>query len=286
MLRGIEKMPIDHQMLMAAVHIKNDRQSLGTGFVMTVKSEVPESVPYGYLVTAYHVIHQEPNVHAEIPVAYGNGELYPSISMNNWLQPLPGVDIAIAPLPNPNSRRYSGIRLESDLIPNGDLIYPHLGGRVFYLGLFAPAHRMMARSGTIGALEQMGLTEGMGDPDTGLNYIDYPIHLVDCRSYGGFSGSPCFAETAFPGLDPAEIPPEFPVPRPAPKVGMMFYSVMLCGMFIAHYSDDDPQTPASRYGVGVMLRGQEIKEALMAPEIRNRRDEEDARRRLDLENQK
>jgi hypothetical protein len=45
----------------------------------------------------------------------------------------------------------------------------------------------------------------------------YRTHLVDCRSYGGFSGSPCFVELAYPGLIPM-----IPMTGPAPEaVGRM-----------------------------------------------------------------
>jgi hypothetical protein len=63
-----------------------------------------------------------------------------------------------------------------------------------------------------------------------------------------------------------------------PKVGNMVYYPVLCGLLTGHVSDEDPQRdiPPSRYGVGVMLRSHEIKEALMTDERREERRRWDA----------
>jgi hypothetical protein len=73
---------------------------------------------------------------------------------------------------------------------------PALGDRVYFLGLLAlPGARgmteknvPMVRSGTIGAMYQDDLPVEW--PDKSIR--KFQAHLIDCRSYGGFSGSPCF----------------------------------------------------------------------------------------------
>jgi len=57
----------------------------------------------------------------------------------------------------------------------------------------------------------------------------------------------------------------------------------MCGMFTEHYDDsDDPMLNAdgaiSRYGVGVMVRGEDIKKALLSEPLRQDR----LRRELEL----
>lgn len=104
-----------------------------------------------------------------------------------------------------------------------------------------------------------------------------PVYLVDCRSYKGFSGSPCFVEIAQATDPPNTAPYVTPgVPTDVQFTSLIYYQV-LCGMFIGHYSDDDSTDVTSRYGVGVMLRGDEIRRALMAPEAIVERREWDRR---------
>jgi hypothetical protein len=73
---------------------------------------------------------------------------------------------------------------------------PDLGDRVYFLGLLSlPAARglternvPMVRSGTIGAMYQADMPHRW--PDKTIRRFE--AHLIDCRSYKGFSGSPCF----------------------------------------------------------------------------------------------
>ena len=81
-------MPLDYRMLHTAVHITDGRRSLGTGFCVTVKSEVPQIDRHGYLLTAYHVIHNKPEVYAEVPNPYVGGEVYPAALVADWRRPL------------------------------------------------------------------------------------------------------------------------------------------------------------------------------------------------------
>jgi hypothetical protein len=279
-------MPLDLQMLLTAVQINSGYGPIGTGFFVTVASDVPETPPYGYLVTAYHVIHKQTDLEAEIPNAF-NGEIYPPLPVNNWEQPLKGVDVAVAAIDHPDDRNYMGVPLDH-IMPMGEAVYPQLGGTVFYIGLFAPARRMMARSGTIGALEQLALSKKLDDPDLDLEYVDYPVHLVDCRSYNGFSGSPCFAEFTYPGLVDMPLSKGIPMADTVKvPLGRNVYCAMLCGMFIAHFSDEGAISTrgdvVSKYGVGMMVRGHEIKEALMHEDVAKERRRLDKERRANMQ---
>jgi hypothetical protein len=138
-----------------------------------------------------------------------------------------------------------------------------------YTGLLAPLDRAMARSGTLGAVYE----EGIEHPD---NY-EYTCHLGDCRSYGGFSGSPCFIEISMPGLTPTE--PPIPPPPGFGDVGRMQYLHLLCGMVTWHLEPPSERDESSIFGVMSILTSDDIWRALMSDEL------VDMRRRLDASSQ-
>lgn len=73
---------------------------------------------------------------------------------------------------------------------------PMLGARVYFIGLvsqisaMANANVPMVRSGTLGRLNQRDIP--VAEPDGGER-LEFG-HLIDCRAYQGFSGSPCFVQ--------------------------------------------------------------------------------------------
>jgi hypothetical protein len=106
---------------------------------------------------------------------------------------------------------------------------------------------------------------------------DYWGCLLDCRSYGGFSGSPCFGEELLPILN-REDEPILPVEEVAPgdeppRFGPLLSVNPLIGIFVAHYTDEgdetNPENAVSRYGVGVMVPMTYIWEALMTDVVKN-----------------
>ena len=162
------------------------------------------------------------------------------MAITDWHHPLPKVDLAIARF---RSNQEVATIPEDSMIPNHLVSTLGLGGDVAYVGILAPLDRPMDRTGTVGALDQERI---------GLDEYDYPAHLIDCRSYEGFSGSPVFALIAKPYLDHTDTYQNRPL-------GQMAYFAFLAGMFTAHLSEEKHWAPA-RYGVGVMLRSIEIRE--------------------------
>ena len=140
------------------------------------------------------------------------------------------------------------------------------GAIVYYVGQFIPLDRVMARSGTIGGVDQ---------EDLDLEEYRYRAHLVDCRSYDGFSGSPCFVDLAYAELQPTPKEPPLALPEDVGLVADLIHVVQLCGMFTNHLVDKRETEAVSRYGVGVMLRSEEIREAVMTDELRTERAEAD-----------
>jgi hypothetical protein len=273
---GYFSMSLNANVIDSAVRITSTGDLLGTGFIVSVPSETRPAGTWDYLVTADHVVKNQAEIAVEIPQPFGNGLYEPvSVPEDNWLQPLPDADLAIAQFPRRKDEPRRSFPI-GNLLPLELIDSPTLGTTIYYVGIFEPLRRPIARSGTLAALDQGSIPHRQG--------YSYIAHLVDCRSYDGFSGSPCFAEFAYPTLD--EIPTEF-LPwgsiqiEDPPRIGNMAYYTVLCGLFTGHFSDEDCQRgiPPSRYGVGTMLRSHEIKEALMADE---RREE---RKRLDVEHE-
>jgi hypothetical protein len=266
-------MPLDLDAIYCAARIVGDvrnprthlsvRGVCGTGFFLTVPSETLLGVRHTYLLTANHVIEGQANVEVEVPDAV-TGVLLPPTPVRDWRQPFKHVDLALAPVARAFPGRRFSIRLEDQVLPEHETATP--GAIVYYIGHFTPLDRVMARSGTVGALDQEGLP---------LGEYSYPAHLVDCRSYRGFSGSPCFVDVAYAELEErSEI--HVSLPLDIGPVGDLIHVVMLCGMFTAHLTDEaKEEEPVSRYGVGVMLRSEEIRKALMTDELRKERSEAD-----------
>jgi hypothetical protein len=222
---------------------------------------------YLYLLTANLVIDAKTVVEIVIHNPYIDGLRSQRIPVTGWKQPLKHVDIAVAAFPSPPSGLMA--IAYQDFLKEPDYLFP--GSLIYYIGIFEPWDRAMARSGRIGARDQSNLKLKGG--------YRYPAHLVDCRSYKGFSGSPCFVELPFAGLSPTPARPDA-IPDDAGPVGDMHHVAQLCGMFTAHADDDedgaDDERAVSRYGIGVMLRVEEIKEALMAKDFQEQRRNGDA----------
>lgn len=261
-------MPLPDGILKIAVRITTLGRLEGTGFLIRV---VGDADSYLYVATAHHVINNQLEIAVEAPEPFTNGGMYDPIPVSDWRQPLPCVDLAVAPLPV--DQPHEATWLET-VLPLPGRTQPDLGQHIFYVGIFVPLDRPMARSGTIGALFQDGIPHSHGK-------YTFDAHLVDCRSYRGFSGSPCVAEFAFPVLDASWGPTWIPgagtnKDEGRPMGGMQYYTV-LCGMFTSHFSvEDRPDAngAASRYGVGVMLPSSEIRRALMTEDMQAERRQE------------
>lgn len=144
------------------------------------------------------------------------------------------------------------LRMGWHVVPDLEMS-PHLGSTFHYVGLLAPLDRPMVRSGTIGAVDQIGVPHD-------YDGCSYACHLADRRSYGGFSGSPCFLEIPFSGLT-AKPPPPW-LPKASGPVGRITFTHVLCGMFTEHLDSEDPMKAVSRLGVGIMLRASDICRAI------------------------
>lgn len=175
------------------------------------------------------------------------------------------IDLAILPYERPRDAWITTLRMGWHLLDTlpGDAL---LGMPFYYVGLLEPLDRAMARSGTLGAVYQQGIQQGGG--------YEYEAHLGDCRSYGGFSGSPCFVEIAMPGLSRRQ--PIVPAPPELGPLGRLHYLHLLCGMVTWHLESTGQGTEASVYGVVALLTSDEIYRCLMSQELVRQRHKLDA----------
>lgn len=180
------------------------KQPLGTGFLVSYSQFIPGRVEWYerqhlYVVTAAHGVRND----AETWVRFAT---YSKESFD--LQVLEwycheSADVAVAPI-NANDIKQADYRTiptkyfeTSERDPDLDMISPaHVGDQLYYIGLLASPDSMskagipMVRSGTLGHLFQpnVRLRDASG-------VFTVPLaHLIDCRSYGGFSGSPVFVQ--------------------------------------------------------------------------------------------
>jgi hypothetical protein len=102
-------MPLSPEMLLASIRINSFSDLIGSRFVVTVTSESVPDNRWGYVVTANHVVDKYKGMDRNV-VAYDptrRGAPHPPIPVENWRQPLPNVDLAIAPF---RSRAYQCTR--------------------------------------------------------------------------------------------------------------------------------------------------------------------------------
>lgn len=259
-------------MLNSVVRISSHGDLLGTGTIISVPSESVAGVRWPYVVTADHVVRgYDGMIELEVPDARNNGRTFEPIPSDPFVQPLEGVDLAIAPFPDHLVPRYQETRIEH-FVPEGHV--SPLGGTIFYLGIFAGPDTPMARSGTLGTIDVPIEKE-----ERGRSYA-YRADLVDCRSYNGFSGSPCFSALEYAALNmPFEVPDDLAGALPhgsRPDLVQVAVIARYCGIFVAHYDDPPPgRDVESKYGVGIMLPCDYVRMALMNDDAKQDRREAD-----------
>ncbi len=199
-------------MLDGVVRISSAGDLIGSGCLIAVASETIPGHHWSYVVTAHHVVDKQVPIEVQAPDADYRDKpnpdsywsLHPAVEVSDWRQPLDGVDLAIAPFfgrPG-EADAVLAFRLEDQVLE--DRYGPDLAGPIYYTGMFSPERGVevpMARTGTVGV---------MNVPDLRSDYEGF-THLVDCRSYEGFSGSPCFTQRVFAEgdrvLDPPPVAP-------------------------------------------------------------------------------
>lgn len=248
-----------------------DGRPLGSCFVVWI-----DSTEHGYLVTAGHVVEGE----SEPQLArfrHVDGTVHEH-EVGDWIYH-DSADVAVTPLKAELAEgeiRYAR-SMDSQAVDAFPDFVPLLGTEVFYAGLFGPAGQAkewgvpMVRSGSVGMLyTKLEAFQRYREP--------FIAHLIDTRSYGGFSGSPVWVQYTYPAPRRAEsIPTPWFDEEESADLGTMVYALLLLGIFLEHYEDDSAPTLASNTGVGIVLPVEYLRHVLMKPELVQMRRDEDAK---------
>jgi hypothetical protein len=250
------------------VTIRSAGDFQGSGFIVYVQSEGIPTKQWPYLVTAHHVIRGHDGlIEIDVPDPQIVGDIAEGIRVEGWMQPVPRVDLAIAPFPVNLVPRFQGFTLDH-FMPRGSGI--GLGGEILYVGIFEQEKIPMARSGSIGA-PNVPITV---EDEFGNVQYKYDGDLVDCRSYKGFSGSPCLSLVSYVVDDSAPVLSPALAPRHEDGSPMRLRNLVtvsaFCGILTRHYGDEAaPQADGavSRFGVCVMLPSDYVRLGLMASDV-------------------
>lgn len=253
---------------------KGDDQSeqmlpIGTGFLVSCADPDDGSIRFQYVVTASHVVAN--GSPTSVRVKSGT-DGFLDLPVADWVHH-PEADVALAPFKGLGLK--FSVSVETELFVGSDdteAWEPELGERVYFLGLFDKFRAMgernipMVRSGCVGALFVTDVP--IGPPE---NRRHVTAHLIDCRSYAGFSGSPCFVQRD-------TLRPEV-LARKTTELPQR--DTMLLGIVSGHFdmwgaarlTGDIPLEPGSvevpvNSGVGVVTPAQAIKELMDMDEVR------------------
>lgn len=249
---------------------------VGTFFLISVPLAPDDQGGPVYLITALHVVQEHNQLLAVIKAQ--DGGLIPWKLTDQWIVPdNPAIDLAIYPLPKiPDGRLPRSIwpfQVSTDALG----VMPKYGERTFFIGLLSPikstwdAATPVVRHGTLAAPFQTDITWGPeSEPD---KWGPATAHLIDCRSWVGFSGSPCFSEASWPGPLTDGIPkmPERWVSDLKIKMGLdegdmggMYYFHTLMGVFVGY---------AKETSIGIVLPVEYIRKLLEREDVMKTRKE-------------
>ena len=163
----------------------------GTGFLVSIRFDVDPDQGRVYIVTAAHVV--RPLAAALVRLKRPDGSIAEH-KITDWLfHPVDDVALAFLPPPYSDYEFYAVAR--DDFVGAKEHKYPvEPGADVFVAGLLRLVPSMgernipMVRTGSVGALYQERIPMRFADGTK----ISVHGHLIDCQSFGGFSGSPCF----------------------------------------------------------------------------------------------
>lgn len=257
---------------------------IGTGFLVSCPAEFSEDLLHQYVVTASHVVIDGSPTKVRLKT---DDHSFVDVDVPQWIHHHEA-DVAIAPLripPTPRAQRLITVSVEVGTFLRADWRILgssgtwdlELGERVYFIGLFDRFGSMgdrnipMTRSGTLGALNVPNVPIG---PPENRRYVE--AHLIDCRSYAGFSGSPCFVQRDMFRRS-TFLDDGYPVDDESGRVGT---DTALLGIVSGHFDmwdtarlvGDLPLEAGSvevpqNIGVGVVTPAKAIKELMDMPEL-------------------
>jgi hypothetical protein len=257
----------------------------GTGFLVGLDSSLGLG-GHAYIVTAKHVVDRVRQSFVLIDtLPLGSTK---EIPIKKWVYNDQGEDVAVAPisLPANHNMTATGIQEfmddpsldEDEWFQRGVKI--ELGDHVYFIGLLEGIDAMregnvpMVRSGTLGAIRQEGVPVRRKRPrqDDELDHIT--AQLIDCRSFGGFSGSPCYLHQARAGISDRGVTTK--------------YRTLLLGVVGGHFDDwaevhhtggkSEHLRVEANSGVAYVIPVEAIRHTLMQKELVDMREEDERKR--------
>lgn len=245
-------MPLNDDLVHPVVFIIGDnrddgRGPVGTGFFLVVPDADNPDQWHSYVVTAAHVVIGERQT--AIRGRNSSGQVLPDMPVSGWMVH-DAADVAVAPVGVLRSEIFVPYMPEMGYDKAGPERTRRYGEQVFFSGLLDGVPEMeaacipMVRSGTVGAYYQPGVPLTGGRSTT--------AHLIDCKSYAGFSGAPCLIQWTTYRVGNRETEP------PDAKPGLFRNEeTRLFGILIAHFDDVERQQDRSvlklHVGVGIVL---------------------------------
>jgi hypothetical protein len=231
-----------------------------------------------WMVTARHVVeagHRNGgHITARMRSAWRHGLKTLEWAANSWeFDPDDSLDLAIRPLGYEPANTFKALPIAyaapptqlPELFGEAELGHPtFFAGLLDWGGPLAAEARPIVRSGTVAAVRQPGI---VWHTDDGKRAWTAPlVHLIDVRSFGGFSGSPCWIQwyLSYARPEGEDLPLEWQQSfrgqggDPALLSGLVTMTNWW-GVFVAH--EDQP-------GVGIVIPASRVSEMLELPEIR------------------
>lgn len=261
---------------------------IGTGFLVHIDGAAPLHW-HTYIVTAGHVIEGAKQTFVRVTTAdlHDGSWGVQDVDVHEWIShPDPTKDVAVTPISLPREHHMVATALQQFIDDPQWRTHrrgtwdPELGEDVYFIGLLDKIEAMtmgnvpVVRHGTLGRMWQERCPVVTKDDEE----IHVTAHLIDCRSFGGFSGSPCYLQE-----DRAAV---VQMEGGGPGINTE-YRTCLLGMIGGHY-DDWIELRHSRgksdlkysinTGIGYVIPAEFIRETLMSEVLVEMRRAEDERR--------
>ncbi len=262
-------MPLPSDSVKSVVFVIGERggtQPIGTGVIVSVSEQTERgNVFFTYVVTAAHVVATEQRTWVRCRRSEDEVEDI-EVPLGAWRSHWSAdITAAIVQFGEPNNYwRTIPTRQFADA-PKGDIAVdawsargPLLGDRVYFAGLLHQIPEMglrmipMTRSGTVGALNVERIPVLVSREPRHVR--EENGHLIDCRSFAGFSGAPCFIQ--FEALVHHEDGSGDQIVSPA----------YLLGTIADHLEAPDGQGERANAGVAVVVPVERLRELLMSDE--------------------
>lgn len=247
------------------------KEPIGTAFIIALEEG---GLTFRYVVTAAHCVRTEHRTWIRIPV---EGEKPKDFRVQQWVEHSTE-DIAVTPF-DQTQGPWSAIPLAQSVHKYDRKA--RLGDRVYFLGLMRGVPDMadrnipIVRSGTVGVLYQDNVPVKIAPDLT----VAYQAHLIDCRSYAGFSGSPCIIQFEEWRIRDAYDPET----KAVGKLVATGSTTLLFGIVIAHIEIPDEEGDKVNSGVGVVIPAEKIEETLQMDDLAQDRKDAIAARKAEQE---